>query len=90
MVTKAEPYLGGGSGVDASGVKTIAWDMKKKDCPLRAGLPDDQPGMVGLFPGQLPARSICRSYATHKRWPAAGALSRVGAGVRPQDMPWRY
>lgn len=30
MVIKAEPYLGGGSGVDASGVKTIAWDMEKK------------------------------------------------------------
>lgn len=30
MVTKAEPYLGGGFGVDASGVKTIAWDVKKK------------------------------------------------------------
>lgn len=59
-------------------------------CPLRAGLPDDQPGMVGLFPGQPPARSICRSYATHKRRPAAGALSRVGAGVRRQDMPRRY
>ncbi|XP_010849721.1 PREDICTED: uncharacterized protein LOC104997002 [Bison bison bison] len=30
MVTKAEPYLGGGSGVDASGVKTTAWDVKEK------------------------------------------------------------
>ena len=74
----AEPCLGAGPGVGASAIKTIAWDVKRA-CPLLARFIHDQHGMVDLFTERRLPWRIPRSHVTHRKWPAAGALSRVGA-----------